>query len=179
MEYRKRIVDSTLDLYLKTIGAVKEGAKSLIIDLRSNGGGVVEEAKGIADLFLDKDKVIVVEKTKNKGTIEMKAEKEASFKGEVVILCDEYSASASEILIAALKENEIAKVVGSLTYGKGVMQELIPVEGGGALKVTIEEFLTPNGNTINKVGIKPNVEIKDDEKTEEDEQLQKAIEILK
>ena len=72
-----------------------------------------------------------------------------------------------------------AKVVGTKTFGKGVMQEIVPVASGGALKLTIEEFRTPNGDVINKKGIEPDIEIEADQETEKDEQLQKAIEVLK
>ena len=98
---------------------------------------------------------------------------------EIIILTNENSASASEIFVGALKENGEAKIVGTKTFGKGVMQEIVPVESGGALKITVEEFRTPNGNVINKKGIEPDVVIEDNEETESDEQLQKAIEILK
>ena len=97
---------------------------------------------------------------------------------KIVVLVNEYSASATEIVTAALQDNDVATVVGKQTYGKGVMQEIVPLFEG-ALKVTIEEFKTPNGNKINKVGITPDEVIEDNSETEEDEQLQKAIEILK
>ena len=84
-----------------------------------------------------------------------------------------------DVLIGALKDNNVAEIVGTTTFGKGVMQELVPISSGGALKLTIKEFCTPNGNKINKEGIKPDIEINDDEKTEDDEQLQKAIEECK
>ena len=97
---------------------------------------------------------------------------------KIVILVNEYSASATEIVTAALKDNEVATIVGTTTYGKGVMQEVMPLFDG-ALKVTTEEFKTPNGNEINRIGIMPDEIVEDNVDTEEDEQLQKAIEILK
>ena len=107
----------------------------------------------------------------------------------VVVLVNEYTASASEILTGILKDYGVAKVIGTQTYGKGVIQEVYPdVLGekiGGALKVTVSEYFTPNGNKINKVGITPDeeVELKQEkgvENTKEnDTQLQKAIETLK
>lgn len=158
---------------------IKKGAKSLIIDVRDNGGGIVDEATKITELFLPKDKTIMIEETKNDGEKITKSEKDAKYNLKVVILANENSASASEIFVGALKDNGIAKIVGTKTYGKGVMQEVVKLSTGGALKVTIEEFKTPNGDTINKKGIEPDIEIEDDSKTETDEQLQKAIEECK
>ena len=158
-----------------------KGVKSIIIDLRDNGGGIVSEATDMADLFLPKDASIMIE-IDNKGNAKTtKAENDAivNLDIKVVVLTNENSSSASEILVGALKDNKRAEIVGTKTYGKGVMQELVPVSTGGALKLTIEEFCTPNGNKINKEGIKPDIEIEDDEKTETDEQLQKAIEMCK
>ena len=159
---------------------VNKGAKGIIIDLRSNGGGIVSEATGIADLFLKKDETILITKSKIANEQLTVSKNDAIITDiPVVILVNEGTASASEIFVGAMKDNGAAKIVGTKTYGKGVMQELAPLKSGGALKVTIEEFKTPNGDTINKKGIEPDVEVEDDEKTDKDEQLQKAIEILK
>ena len=155
--------------------------KSLIIDLRDNGGGIVDEAINIAELFVPKDKVIMKEISKNNKEKQVTAKKNINTNTDinVIVLTNENTASASEILVGALKDNNIAKIVGSKTYGKGVMQEIVPVSSGGALKVTIQEFYTPNGDKINKTGIVPDVEVKDNLETEKDEQLQKAIEMCK
>lgn len=160
---------------------LQKNIKSLIIDVRDNGGGIVTEATNIADLFLEKDKTIMIEIGKDSQEEVIKTKKDAKISSNfnVIILENENSASASEILIGALKENEAAQIIGVTSFGKGVMQEIVPVSTGGALKVTIEEFRTPNGNIINKKGIDPNIEVEDDTKTEEDEQLQKAIEECK
>ena len=160
---------------------LSKNIKSLIIDVRDNGGGIVTEIQDIVDLFLPKDKTIMIEISKNSEEEIVKAKKDSKIKDnlKVIVLENENSASASEILIGALKENEIATIVGTKSFGKGVMQEIVPVSTGGALKVTIQEFKTPKGNVINKKGIEPDINIKDDLKTEEDEQLQKAIEECK
>lgn len=160
---------------------INKGIKSIIIDLRDNGGGVVTEATDMADLFLKKDSNIMIEIDKQGNARATKSEKEPIVKDDVkiVILTNENTASASEILVGALKDNNIAKVIGTTTFGKGVMQELVPVSSGGALKLTIKEFCTPNGNKINKEGIKPDIEIEDNSQTKIDEQLQKAIEECK
>lgn len=158
---------------------INKGAKALIIDVRDNGGGIVDEARAITELFVPKDKTIMIEETKNDGEKITKSEKDAKYNLKIAILANENSASASEIFVGALKDNGIAKIVGTKTYGKGVMQEVVKLSTGGALKVTIEEFKTPNGDTINKKGIEPDIEIEDDSKTEVDEQLQRAIEECK
>ena len=158
-----------------------QNMKSLIIDIRDNGGGVVEEVIKIADYLTKKDSILMITEDKNKNEEETKAKQENSTEGiSIVILANENSASASEILVGALKDNGIAKVVGTKTFGKGVMQEVVPISSiGGALKVTIKEFKTPNGNSINKTGIEPDIEVEDILENDIDEQLNKAIEILK
>lgn len=165
----------------------KQGIDRLIIDLRNNGGGVVNEAVDIADMLLEKDKTILITKDKKGNEEVKKCDNEASITMPVVVLTNGYSASASEILIGALKDNERAIIVGTKTYGKGVIQEVDRLNDGSGLKITIEEYYTPNRDKINKVGIKPDEEIelsseiieKGTYTDEEDNQLQKAIEIIK
>lgn len=164
-----------------------QGIDRLIIDLRNNGGGVVDEAVSIADMLLDKDDTILITKDK-KGNEEItKSEHNPTITMPVVVLTNGYSASASEILVGALQDNERATIVGTKTYGKGVIQEVDRLNDGSGLKITIEEYYTPNKNEINKIGIEPDEEIdlSDEVKEqgtytdEEDNQLQKAIEIIK
>lgn len=155
-----------------------KGISSVILDLRNNTGGVVDEAVKISELFVEKDKAVLCSYNKAENETIIKS-KSGEFKNiKLVVLVNEYSASASEIVTAALKDNKAATIVGTKTYGKGVMQEIQPLFDG-AIKVTIEEFKTPNGDKINKKGITPDIVIEDDANTIEDEQLQKAIEILK
>lgn len=157
-----------------------EGIKSVIIDLRNNTGGVVTEAIDFAELFIEKGNVIMRSYNKAGKETVITSDSKRTFDMKVVILVNEYSASSTEIVTAALKDNNVATIIGTTTYGKGVMQEIIPMfEGNGALKVTIEEFKTPNGDKINEVGITPDIEVEDNPETKEDEQLQKAIETLK
>ena len=164
----------------------KQGIDRLIIDLRNNGGGVVNEAVDIADMLLEKDKTILITKDKKGNEEVKKCDNEASITMPVVVLTNGYSASASEILVGALKDNERATIVGTKTYGKGVIQEVDRLNDGSGLKITIE-YYTPNRDKINKVGIKPDEEIelsseiieKGTYTDEEDNQLQKAIEIIK
>ena len=161
--------------------------KGLIIDLRNNGGGIVDEALDMVDLILDKDKIELISINK-KGEEEIKKSKSNPvINVPIVVLVNDNTASASEIFAAALKENGKATIVGEKTYGKGVIQELISLRDGSGIKVTIEEYLTPNRNKINKVGITPDKEVTlpdtvtsiyNIEKTE-DTQLQEAIKLFK
>lgn len=166
----------------------KNGAKSLIVDLRDNTGGYVDSALNIADLFLDKgETILITEDNKNNEERDV-AIREKIIDIPVVLLVNDYSASASEILTGCLKDHKIATVVGITTYGKGVIQSLIVndlgAKIGGALKITTAEYFTPNKNKINKIGIEPDevveLEIAIDETLtkENDTQLRKAIEIL-
>lgn len=155
-----------------------QGINSVIIDLRDNTGGVVTEAIDFAELFVKRGDIIMRSYNKADNVTVTKSNNTKPVDMEIVILVNEYSASATEIVTAALKDNEVATIVGTTTYGKGVMQEVMPLFDG-ALKVTIEEFKTPNGNEINNIGIMPDELVEDNIETEEDEQLQRAIEILK
>ncbi len=165
----------------------KKGIKSLIIDLRNNGGGIVDQALEIADYITDKDSVLLYEVDKNDKETVKKAQNDPIINMPIVILTNENTASASEILAGALKDLGKAKTVGTTTYGKGVIQQILRLSDGSGLKITIEEYQTPNRNKINKVGIEPDekVELPDtvtnifNVKENEDTQLQKAIEMLK
>ncbi|MFR8104687.1 MAG: S41 family peptidase [Clostridia bacterium] len=165
----------------------KQGITSLIIDLRNNGGGIVEEALEIADLMVDKDQTLLITTDKNGKEEVKKSKADKTINMPIILLTNENSASASEILAGALKDLNAAKIVGTKTYGKGVIQELLTLSDGSGLKITTNEYYTPNHNKINKVGISPDVEVKLPEEEQDkvtveeskDTQLQKAIEILK
>ena len=178
----------------------KKGMTKLIIDLRFNGGGDVRSTIKIANLFLDKDKEIYSTINGKNFKKTVYTEKNAKYNFDIVILVNKYSASASELLTAALKENKRAKeVVGETTYGKGVIQGVYPSSTGGALKATIEEYFGPGELKLNNKGVEPTIKVeqpkidkkeilKENEgKTDEelkkilmkkDIQLQKAIEVL-
>ena len=134
--------------------------KNLIIDLRSNPGGYLNEAIKIADLFLPKNKAIVNVKY-NDGTEITKSEEDVSIRPDrIAILINKGSASASEILAAALRENlDNVIIVGENSFGKGTVQELISYTDNSALKLTIAEWLSPAMKKINKVGVKPDIEV--------------------
>lgn len=160
---------------------------SLIIDLRNNGGGIVDEAIDIADMMTEKDKTLLIISGKNKDEEITKAKKDKQIDLPIVILVNENTASASEILSAAIKENnENVKIIGKTTYGKGVIQTIYNLTDGSGIKLTTNEYYTPNHNEINKKGITPDEEVDLPEgenlysiTQEKDTQLQKAIEILK
>ena len=162
--------------------------KGLIIDLRDNTGGYVDAALKIADLFTDKDTKLLITEDKNGNKVTEVAKQDKEVSMPTVILVNNYSASASEILTGIFKDYQLATIVGTKTYGKGVIQAVLTSDrirmGGAALKVTIEEYFTPNGNAINKIGITPDVEIEletdlSNLTKDTDNQLQKALEILK
>jgi carboxyl-terminal processing protease len=163
---------------------VKSGADKLIIDLRGNPGGFLEAAVDIASWFLPAGKVIVREDIGEGEEGRVYRSKGYDIFNEnlkLAILVNGGSASASEILAGALREHGIATVVGQKTFGKGSVQELVDITEDTALKVTVARWLTPNGNSISKEGITPDVEVEmtlDDVEAGVDPQLEKAIEIL-
>lgn len=160
-----------------------KGVQKLIIDLRNNTGGLVDEALKIADMIIEKDKKILITVDSKGNKQENLAEEDPIINMETIVLVNEYSASASEILVGALKDHGKAKVVGIKTFGKGVIQNVLSLLDGSVLKLTTAEYFTPNENKINKQGIEPD-EVVEDIPEEEgveivDEQLNKAIELLK
>jgi len=154
-----------------------KGIQSLIIDLRNNGGGLVDQTLEIADYIVPRGKELLVTVDKEQKEKVEKAKNDVLIDMPIVVLVNENSASASEILAGALKDLDEATIVGTKTYGKGVIQELLTFRDGSGLKVTVQEYYTPNRNKINGVGIEPDVVV--ELLAEEDTQLQKAIEILK
>ena len=161
--------------------------ESLIIDLRNNGGGIVDEALSIADLFTDKDATLLITKDKDGNEEVRKSKTDKKLDLPVIVLTNENTASASELLVGVLKDYNIATSVGTVTFGKGVIQELLTLPDESGLKITTNEYYTPNGNKINKIGIEPDekVELPDEYKNvlsvpkDKDTQLNKAIELLK
>lgn len=165
----------------------KQGITSLIIDLRNNGGGIVDEALTIADYIVDKGSVLLYEVDKNNKEEVKKSENDSIINVPIIILTNENTASSSEILAGALKDLAKAKTVGTTTYGKGVIQQVLTLPDGSGLKITSEKYLTPNKTEINEIGIEPDeiVELPDTVENvllveeKDDTQLQKAIEMLK
>ena len=161
----------------------KQGATSLIIDIRSNGGGVVDEAIDMLEMICDKDSTLLIETDKHGNEEITKSSKNPIIDIPVVVLVNETSASASEIFAGALKDNGKATIIGTKTYGKGVIQSLMRLADGSGIKITTEEYCTPNRNKINKIGIEPDITVELPEGIEEltrenDTQLKRAIEEL-
>ena len=156
-----------------------KGAKKFILDLRNNNGGLVEEALSMLDLFLPKDQTVLITVDSDGNKEIKKTLGSQTIKEDLVVLVNEYSASAAEIVAGALKENERAELIGTKTYGKGVIQTVFSLQDGSALKLTCEEYFTPKETKINKVGIEPDYVIDLDYENQVDTQLNKAIELLK
>lgn len=158
--------------------------KGLILDLRNNPGGLLETVIDIADTFLPEGLIMYTEDKSGKRITYNS--KEGSFNKPLVVLVNENSASASEVLAGAIKAHKVGKLVGTTTFGKGVVQKIFPLKDYTALKITISKYFTPDNVCIQDVGIKPNVEVvlPDELKKkvilteDEDIQLKKAIEIL-
>lgn len=156
----------------------QSGMTSLIIDLRNNTGGYLSAAKDVASLFLERGKKIYSLEGKD-GVEEFKDTTDEKRNYKITVLFNESSASASEVLIAALQESYGAKTVGTVSYGKGKVQQTHTLEDGSMVKYTSARWLTPNGNCIDGTGIIPEYIINEDINTVIDEQLNKALEVAK
>ncbi|MCI8549836.1 MAG: S41 family peptidase [Lachnospiraceae bacterium] len=153
-----------------------QGMKGMILDLRDNPGGRLDQVVDIADDFLSEG-VIVSTKDKNgKGSV-YEADEEVLFDGPVVILVNGNSASASEVLAGALKDYDKAELVGTTTFGKGIVQSIIPLEDGTAIKITVSDYYTPSGENIHEKGIEPDMVVEKEE-GDADNQLERAKKVL-
>ncbi|HKM22802.1 MAG TPA: S41 family peptidase [Lachnospiraceae bacterium] len=176
--------DITLPQFEEAINALTaEGMESLILDLRGNPGGNLDTVVKIADLLLPKGLVVYTE-DKNGARTEFTSDASQVVEMPLVVLIDGNSASAAEILAGSIQDYKIGTLLGTTTYGKGVVQQVIPLGDGTGVKVTISKYFTPNGNDIDGIGIEPDVELEFDmDAYEQDEtadnQLDKAIEMLK
>jgi len=173
------------DFKSKYLALKEQGIKGLVIDLRDNGGGIVDEALKIVDYIVPKNQTTLITVDKDGKEEVSKSKEDRLVEEPVVVLVNSSSASASEIMAGALKDLECATIVGTKTYGKGVIQQLLTLSNGAGLKITVEEYYTPNKTKINKVGITPDYEVLLEtsitrEPTDaNDTQLNKAKEILK
>lgn len=156
--------------------------KGLIVDLRNNGGGYLDSALHLLNHFIEKDKILVNMKLNGK-ILQEKSEGSGVIDIPVVVLINNNTASAAEIVAAALQDHKVAKLIGEQSYGKGVAQKVITYSDGSILKLTFEKWLTPLQRDINEVGLKPDIEVtrtKADIASGKDPQLERAInELLK
>lgn len=156
---------------------VNKGVKGIVLDLRYNGGGYVDAAQEVASLWLD-NKVVVSERAGSRVISELKSSNNPILKDvPTVVLVNEGTASASEIVAGALKDHGVAKVVGKTTYGKGSVQTLVNLPEGAQLKVTIAKWYTPSGHNITEQGITPDIKVEltsADEDAGRDPQLDRA-----
>ena len=155
----------------------KQGMKSLIVDVRSNPGGLITAAANILDQILPKGTIVYTE-DKNGNKKYYKDTKNEQLDMPLCVLVNGNSASAAEILSGAIKDDKAGTLVGETTFGKGIVQGFFEVGDGSYVKLTYSSYYTPAGHNIHKKGIKPDVEVKDNMKTKADEQLNKAISIL-
>ena len=163
--------DQLEDLY-------RRGAESVVLDLRDNGGGLLNEAVLTSSVFLE-DGNVASTRSRTQGDRDYPAAGDALDPRPTVVLVNRGTASASEILTAALQQNGLAEVVGTRTYGKGTFQEVIELPAGGALDLTIGEYLTSDGSSILGTGVRPDVRVADDPETQkDDEALERALEVV-
>jgi carboxyl-terminal processing protease len=165
-------------------GELEKGAQGVVLDLRHNGGGLLNEAVTVASVFLPEGRVV---STKGRSRPERVYNAEGGAidgKIPVVVLVDAASASASEIVTGALQDRKRAQVVGTRTYGKGVFQEIETLPNGGALDITVGEYFTPSGRNLGGGGVRkgagvtPDIQASDDPETRADEALDKALETV-
>lgn len=154
-----------------------QGMKNLIIDLRDNGGGLVDVTCTILDRLLPEGLIVYTE-DKYGERVEEHSDADNYYAGDMVVLVNSNSASASEIFAGAVQDYGFGTLVGTQTFGKGIVQSLFPLSDGSAVKITVSRYYTPAGNNIHEVGITPDVILEYDPESGEDNQLQKAIEIL-
>jgi carboxyl-terminal processing protease len=157
---------------------LKKGAEAIVLDLRGNGGGLLTEAQLVSSIFIEDGKIV---STRGRSRPERVLEAEGDAIDEdipVVVLVDGGSASASEIVTGALRDTERATVVGTRTFGKGLVQEVKPLSNGGVLDITVANYYLPGGKTITTAGIKPQVRAEDDPDTDRDEALPTALDTL-
>lgn len=176
----------TVEQFIEAIDELDAGGqRGLIIDVRNNPGGLLDSVSQMLDRLLPEGLIVYTE-DKYGNREEIKSDGKEYFDKPIVVLTNGNSASASEIFAGAIQDYDMGKIVGTTTFGKGIVQSIFPLQDETAVKVTVSKYFTPNGRDIHEVGIKPDVEIELDDELkqqvvidkEEDNQLQKGIEVL-
>lgn len=157
----------------------KQGMKSMIVDLRNNGGGMLTSVVNMLDYLLPKGSEIVSTKDKYGKGETYKATSEHAFELPIVVLINGNTASASEVFSGAIQDYELGTLVGTTSFGKGIVQSVIPLNDGTAIKLTTSYYYTPKGRNIHGTGIEPDVEVTLDAKDTKDTQYNQAVKILK
>ncbi len=154
----------------------KKNVKGVVIDLRDNGGGYAQQGVKIADMLLPEGTIMYIKD--NKGKKSYFNSKPGATKLKYVLLINGNTASTAEILTAAVKDNKGGKIVGTVTYGKGIMQAEFPFKDGSALKLTTNQYFSPKGHQIHKKGISPDYEVKLTKEDKTDTQLERALKLI-
>ncbi len=172
----------TTEQYQSAIGELEQqGMTGLIVDLRSNPGGNLDTVVDMLDVMLPEGTVVSMEDKSGKETV-YDSDEEHQFNKPLAVLINGYSASASEIYAGAIQDFDAGEIVGTQSYGKGVVQSIFDLQDGTSVKLTIAEYFLPSGRSINGEGVTPDVEIEyepDEQNPEYDNQLEKAMEIVK
>ncbi len=183
-----QFIDNTAGKFKEALDDLtSQGMTSLILDLRDNGGGLVDTCVDMCSEFIPKGDLLVYIQDKNGGRTDYKSKSSDNVEVPVVILVNENTASASEIMTGCLRDYGKARIVGTKTFGKGIVQNIFPFSDGTAVKFTVAKYYLPKGDCIHELGIEPDVtvEMTDEEKKaaldseKDDKQLQKALEMLK
>ncbi len=176
-QFSKNSTEEFMSSYNKLKTEKGSELKGLIIDLRNNPGGLLDQAISLSDLLIDKGLIVSVRGRFDNTSKEYFAEKDKLTDVPVVVLVNKGSASASEVLAGALKDNKRAKVVGKKTFGKGSVQSIIEIGDGTGIKITTAKFYTASGRTISEVGITPDLVVNNT--NSKDKQLESAINLIK
>ena len=154
----------------------KQGMKSIIFDLRNNPGGLYDTVCNMLDDLLPEGTLVY---TKDKDGNKQEKKSDANFLDmPMVVLQNENSASAAEIFAGAIKDFKAGTIIGNTSFGKGIVQTIMPLSDGSAIKLTIQRYFTPSGVNIQGTGIEPDIKVEENSETERDDQLQKAIDTL-
>lgn len=171
---------SSQDFKKSAIDILNNNVSGIILDVRSNPGGLVNQATSIAGWFLERGQLIVIEKDKNGEQIELKSNGPSNFASlPIVVLINDGSASASEILAGALKDDRQIPIIGTKSFGKGTVQQITSLDDGSSLKITTAKWYTPSGVAIQDTGIEPDIKVdltQEDYDQNKDPQFDKAME---